>query len=40
MHGQAGLRNKRGMYRSARRWEGEDAVEELGVTWEMILTHG
>lgn len=40
MHGQAGLRNKRGMYRVARRREGGDGVEELGVTWEIILTHG
>lgn len=39
MHGQAGLRDKRGMYRTARRREEEDGVEELGVTWEMILTH-
>lgn len=36
MHGTAGLRNNRGMYRIARRREGDDGVEELGV----ILTHG
>lgn len=40
MHGQAGLQNKGGMYGIARRRDGEDGVEELGVTWEMILTQG